>query len=45
VVKRNAALLPAYSLLLGLLALLGYMAIAAKVTPPKAYGRTGSFPL
>jgi len=33
VVRRNAALLPAYSLLLGLIALLGYMAIAAKVKP------------
>ncbi|MFC0626840.1 monocarboxylate uptake permease MctP [Kribbella deserti] len=31
VVRRNAAILPAYSLLLGLLALLGYMAIAANV--------------
>ncbi len=30
-VRRNAALLPAYSLLLGLLALLGFMAIAAGV--------------
>jgi solute:Na+ symporter, SSS family len=29
VIKRNAALLPAYSLLLGLLALLGYMALAS----------------
>jgi SSS family solute:Na+ symporter len=29
--RRNAALLPAYSLLLGLIALLGYMALAAKV--------------
>ncbi|MCW2944295.1 MAG: sodium:solute symporter [Actinoallomurus sp.] len=29
VIKRNAALLPAYSLMLGLLALLGYMALAA----------------
>ncbi|MFC6937483.1 hypothetical protein ACFQHO_49245 [Actinomadura yumaensis] len=28
VIKRNAALLPAYSLMLGLLALLGYMALA-----------------
>ncbi len=28
VIKRNAALLPAYSLLLGLLALLGYLALA-----------------
>ena len=33
VVKRNTALLPIYSLMLGLLALLGYMAIAAKVKP------------
>jgi len=31
--RRNAALLPAYSLLLGLIALLGYMALAAKVKP------------
>ena len=31
VLKRNAALLPAYSLILGLLALLGFMAIAAGV--------------
>jgi SSS family solute:Na+ symporter len=33
VIRRNAALLPAYTLLLGLIALLGYMAIAAKVNP------------
>jgi solute:Na+ symporter, SSS family len=33
VVRRNAAILPAYSFLLGLLALLGYMAIAAGVKP------------
>ena len=33
VARRNAALLPAYSLLLGLIALLGYMALAAKVKP------------
>ena len=32
VIRRNAALLPAYSFLLGLLALLGFMAIAAGVT-------------
>jgi SSS family solute:Na+ symporter len=31
VIKRNMALLPIYSLMLGLLALLGYMAIAAKL--------------
>ncbi len=34
VVRRNAALLPAYSLVLGLLALLGFMAIAAGITAP-----------
>lgn len=33
VIKRNMALLPIYSLMLGLLALLGFMAIAAKVKP------------
>ncbi|HET9655531.1 MAG TPA: sodium:solute symporter [Kineosporiaceae bacterium] len=32
-IKRNMAALPAYSLLLGLLALLGYLAIAAGVKP------------
>jgi SSS family solute:Na+ symporter len=31
VIQRNTAMLPAYSFLLGLIALLGYMAIAAKV--------------
>ncbi len=44
VVKRNAALLPIYSLMLGLLALLGYMAIAAHVTLPKAYGSNAAVP-
>jgi SSS family solute:Na+ symporter len=38
-VKKNMAMLPAYSLLLGLLALLGYMAIAAGVKP--ALGTNG----
>ena len=33
VVRRNMALLPAYSLLLGLLALLGYMTLAAGLHP------------
>ena len=32
-IKRNMSALPAYSLVLGLLALLGFMAIAAGVTP------------
>ncbi|GAB3335200.1 sodium:solute symporter [Micromonospora halotolerans] len=33
VIRRNMSALPAYTLLLGLIALLGYMAIAAGVTP------------
>jgi solute:Na+ symporter, SSS family len=33
VVRRNAAILPAYSFMLGLIALLGYMAIARGITP------------
>ena len=33
VIKRNMAALPAYSFILGLLALLGYMAVKAGVTP------------
>ena len=33
IIKRNMAALPAYSLLLGLIALLGFMAIAAGITP------------
>src|SRR5579863_6543635 len=44
VVKRNTALLPIYSLMLGLLALLGYMAIAAHTTPLKQYGANGIVP-
>ncbi len=36
VVRRNAALLPIYSLLLGLLALLGYCALAAGIAPKDA---------
>jgi SSS family solute:Na+ symporter len=39
VIKRNAALLPIYSLMLGFLALLGYMAIAEKV---KLFGNFGN---
>ncbi len=39
VIKRNAALLPIYSLMLGFLALLGYMAIAQKV---KLFGNFGN---
>ncbi len=38
-VRRNVVALPAYSLILGLLALLGYMAIAAGVKPLSSGGR------
>ena len=44
VIKRNSALLPAYSLMLGLIALLGYVAVAAKVQPAQAYGNNGAIP-
>jgi SSS family solute:Na+ symporter len=37
VIRRNAAILPAYSLALGLIALLGFMAIAAGVKSNLAY--------
>jgi len=37
VIRRNAALLPAYSFLLGLIALLGFMAIAVGVKGMSAY--------
>jgi SSS family solute:Na+ symporter len=37
VIRRNAALLPAYSFLLGLIALLGFMALAAGVQQNPAY--------
>jgi solute:Na+ symporter, SSS family len=44
VIKRNMVALPAYSLLLGLLALLGYVAISAAVSPitNQATGRPDS---
>jgi SSS family solute:Na+ symporter len=39
VIKRNMAALPAYSLVLGLIALLGFMAISAGVTPISTDGK------
>jgi SSS family solute:Na+ symporter len=46
VIRRNAAMLPAYSFLLGLIALLGYMALAAGVDHDPAFaegfGRYGA---
>ncbi len=44
VVKRNTALLPIYSLMLGLLALTGYMAIAAHIKPLAPFGANGAVP-
>jgi SSS family solute:Na+ symporter len=44
VVKRNTAILPIYSLMLGLLALTGYMAIAAHVKPLAGFGSNGAVP-
>jgi SSS family solute:Na+ symporter len=41
VIKRNMAALPAYSFILGLLALLGYMAIKAEVVPVGADPEAG----
>ena len=44
VIQRNAALLPAYSFILGLLALFGFMAVAAGVKPVAPYGAQWAVP-
>ncbi|HWG53877.1 MAG TPA: sodium:solute symporter [Gemmatimonadaceae bacterium] len=44
VIKRNAAFLPAYSILLGLIALLGFMAVAAGIKPDAVYGAQWAVP-
>lgn len=44
VIQRNAALLPAYTLLIGLIGLLGYVAIAAHIHPSSAYGANSTLP-
>lgn len=44
VVRRNAALLPAYTLLIGLIGLLGYVAIAAGIKASSAYGANSALP-
>src|SRR5229473_5729342 len=44
VVKRNAGLLLAYSLLIGLIALLGYVAIAAGIQPSPVYKNNIALP-
>ena len=44
VVRRTAALLPAYTLLLGLMALCGYMAIAAGIKPSPSFKANSALP-
>jgi len=44
VVRRNAALLPAYTILIGLIGLLGYVAIAAGIKASTAYGSNSALP-
>jgi SSS family solute:Na+ symporter len=43
-IRRNAALLPAYSFILGLLALFGYFALAAGIKPQAPYGAQWAVP-
>mgnify|MGYP001166109804 CR=1 FL=1 len=43
-VRRNMSILPAYTFLLGLIALLGYIAIAAGIKASGAYGANGIVP-
>ncbi|HEX8728603.1 MAG TPA: sodium:solute symporter, partial [Ktedonobacterales bacterium] len=43
-IKRNAALLPAYSFLLGLIALLGFMALVVGVKPVAPFGAQYAVP-
>ena len=44
VIQRNSIFLPVYTVMLGLLALLGYMAIAAGVQPDPQYGANVAVP-
>ncbi len=44
VVQRNAIFLPIYTIMLGLLALLGYMAVAAHMPAEHAYGANAAVP-
>ncbi len=43
-IERNSVFLPLYTLMLGLLAMLGYMAIVAGVHPSAAYGSNSVIP-
>jgi solute:Na+ symporter, SSS family len=44
VIRQNMAALPAYSFMLGLIALLGFMALAAKIKPSAAYKANSAVP-
>ena len=44
VVRRNSVYLPIYTIMLGLLAVLGYLAVAANVVPDKQYGSNVAVP-
>jgi solute:Na+ symporter, SSS family len=44
VIQRNTVLLPAYTLLLGMIALLGYVAIAAGIQPSADYQSNSALP-
>jgi SSS family solute:Na+ symporter len=44
VIRRNSIFLPIYTVMLLLLAMLGYMAIAAHTTPTRGYGVNGAVP-
>jgi SSS family solute:Na+ symporter len=44
VVQRNCVFLPIYTVMLGLLAILGYFAIAAGIHPDKHYGNNAAVP-
>jgi SSS family solute:Na+ symporter len=44
VVQRNSIFLPIYTIMLGLLAVLGYLAVAAGVRPDKHYGNNIAVP-
>ncbi len=41
-IKRNASFLPAYSFMLGMIGLLGFMAIAAGIKPTAAFGNNSA---
>ena len=44
VIRRNMALLPAYTILIGMISLLGYMAIAVGIRPSAAYQTNSALP-